>query len=171
LALEIGTGQSPINEDDSRAKVKAAGLKPVRVQGNVARHLDTLAALISGVVGSKSATEDAYAIVKRLLGLAYFYGGAQNAVEMQVWVTWLLYAVLVDLTDAVAEALNQPFAAISMEMVYRSLYYFTQAYQRSQATDVVAFLATNAKLYGIVKRPRTHRFSQLYGLQIVPWTA
>ncbi len=100
--------------------------------------------------------EDAYAIVKRLLGLAYFYGGAQNAVEMQVWATWLLYAVLVDLTDAVAEALNQPFAAISMEMVYRSLYYFTQAYQRGQATDVVAFLATNAKLYGIVKRPRKH---------------
>jgi len=98
--------------------------------------------------------EDAYAIVKRLLGLAYFYGGAQNAVEMQVWATWLLYAVLVDLTDAVAEALNQPFAAISMEMVYRSLYYFTQAYQRGQATDVVAFLATNAKLYGIVKRSR-----------------
>jgi hypothetical protein len=98
--------------------------------------------------------EDAYAIVKRLLGLAYFYGGAQNAVEMQVWATWLLYAVLVDLTDAVAEALNQPFAAISMEMVYRSLYYFTQAYHRGQATDVVAFLAANAKLYGIVKRPR-----------------
>jgi hypothetical protein len=66
--------------------------------------------------------EDAYAIVKRLLGLAYFYGGAQNAVEMQVWATWLLYAILVDLTDAVAEALKQPFAAISMEMVYRSLY-------------------------------------------------
>jgi hypothetical protein len=59
LALEIGTGQSPINEDDSRAKVKAAGLKPVRVQGNVARHLDTLAALISGIVGSKSTTEGA----------------------------------------------------------------------------------------------------------------
>jgi len=98
--------------------------------------------------------EDAYAIVKRLLGLAYFYCGAQNAVEMQVWATWLLYAVLVDLTDAVAEALNQPFAAISMEMVYRSLYYFTQAYQRGLATDVVTFLAANAKLYGIVKRLR-----------------
>jgi hypothetical protein len=73
---------------------------------------------------------------------------------MQVWATWLLYAVLVDLTDAVAEALNKPFAAISMEMGYRSLYYFTQVHQRGQATDVVAFLAANAKLYGVVKRPR-----------------
>jgi hypothetical protein len=98
--------------------------------------------------------EDAYAIVKRLLGLAYFYCGAQNAVEMQLWATWLLYAILVDLTDAVAEALNRPFAAISMEMVYRSLYYFTQVYHRGLATDPVAFLAANAKLYGIVKRPR-----------------
>jgi hypothetical protein len=96
--------------------------------------------------------EDAYAIVKRLLGLAYFYCGAQNAVEMQVWATWILYAVLVDLTDAVAEALNKPFAAISMEMVYRSLYYFTPAYQRGEATDIVTFLASEAAFYGIVKR-------------------
>lgn len=96
--------------------------------------------------------EDAYAIVKRLLGLAYFYCGAQNAVEMQLWATWILYAVLVDLTDAVAEAINKPFAAISMEMVYRSLYYFTPVYQRGEATDIVAFLAAEAALYGIVKR-------------------
>jgi hypothetical protein len=76
--------------------------------------------------------EDAYAIVKRLLGLAYFWCGAQNAVEIQVWATWLLYAVLVDLADSVAEALKQPFAAISIEMIYRSLYFFTQAHQRGQ---------------------------------------
>jgi hypothetical protein len=98
--------------------------------------------------------EDAYAIVKRLLGLAYFWCGSQNAVEMQVWATWLLYAVLVDLSDAVAEALNQPFAAISIEMVYRSLYFFTQAHQRGEATDIVVYLAANTKLLGIVKRER-----------------
>jgi hypothetical protein len=62
--------------------------------------------------------------VKRLLGLAYFWCGAQNAVELQLWATWLLYAVLVDLTDAVAEALEQPFANVSLEMVYRSLYFW-----------------------------------------------
>jgi hypothetical protein len=98
--------------------------------------------------------EDAYSIVKRLLDLAYFWCGAQNAVEMQVWATWLLYIVLVDLTDAVAEALNQPFAAISIEMVYRSLYFFTQAHTRGQADDVVTYLAANTKLLGIVKRTR-----------------
>ena len=98
--------------------------------------------------------EDAYAIVKRLLGLAYFWCGSQNAVEMQLWATWLLYAVLIDLCDAVAEALNQPFAAISVEMVYRSLYFFTQARQRGEATDVVTYLAANTKLLGIVKRKR-----------------
>ncbi len=96
--------------------------------------------------------EDAFAIVKRLLGLAYFWCGAQNAVEMQVWATWMLYAVLVDLTDAVADALNLPFAAISIEMVYRSLYFFTQAHQRDEANDVVVYLAANAKLFGIIKR-------------------
>ncbi|MDI6770606.1 MAG: hypothetical protein QMD04_13155 [Anaerolineales bacterium] len=110
--------------------------------------------------------EDAYAIVKRLLGLAYFWCGAQNAVEMQVWATWLLYAVLVDLTDAVAEALNQPFAAISIEMVYRSLYFFTQAHHRGETNNVVAYLAANAKLLGIVKRKR--KTARPSPLEIIP---
>jgi hypothetical protein len=98
--------------------------------------------------------EDAYALVKRLLGLAYFWVGSQNGVELQRWATWLLYAVLVDLTDAVADALNQPFAALSLEMVYRSLYFFTSAFQRGAATDVVAYLAANAKAFGILKQKR-----------------
>jgi hypothetical protein len=98
--------------------------------------------------------EDAYALVKRLLGLAYFWVGAQNGVALQLWATWLLYAILVDLTDAVAEALNRPLAAISLEMVYRSLYFFTQAYHRGEATDPVAYLAQNADWLGILKRPR-----------------
>jgi hypothetical protein len=101
--------------------------------------------------------EDAYATVKRLLGLAYFWCGSQNAVELQVWATWLLYAVLVDLTDAVAEALQHPFAALSLEMIYRSLYYFTQAYHRGEAADVVVYLAANAKWLGIVKRKRIRK--------------
>ena len=96
--------------------------------------------------------EDAYNVVNRLLGLAYFWSGSQNAVELQLWSTWLLYGVLVDLTDDVAEALHRPFAAISMEMVYRSLYYFTQAHQRGEADDLVTYLADNTKLLGIVKR-------------------
>lgn len=98
--------------------------------------------------------EDVFGIVKRLLGLAYFWTGAQNGVQLQVWATWLLYAVLVDLTDAVAEALNRPFADLSLEMVYRSVYHFTQAFHRGDATDPVAYLAANADWLGIIKRRR-----------------
>jgi len=98
--------------------------------------------------------EDAYNTIKRILGLAYFWCGAQNAVEMQLAATWILFAVLVDLTDAVAEILKTRFAALSLEMVYRSLPYFTQAYHKGRATDVVAFLATHAERYGILKRQR-----------------
>ncbi len=101
--------------------------------------------------------EDAYAIVKRLLGLAYFWTGSENGVCLQLWATWLLYAVLVDLTDAVADALNQPFAALSLEMVYRSLYHFTQTYHRGEATDVVQYLVANAKWLGILKRQRKRK--------------
>jgi hypothetical protein len=98
--------------------------------------------------------EEAYATVKRLLGLAYFWVGSQNGVQLQVWATWLLYAVLVDLTDAVAERLKQPWAALSLEMVYRSLSYVTHAHHRGETADPVAYLASHAKLLGIVKRQR-----------------
>lgn len=73
---------------------------------------------------------------------------------MQVWATWWLYIVLVDLTDTVAEALHQPFAAISIVMVYRSLYFFTQAHTRGQADGVVTYLAASTKLLDLVKCTR-----------------
>ena len=96
--------------------------------------------------------EDAYALVKRLLGLAYIWTGSENGVCRQLWATWLLYAVLVDLTDAVAEALQKPFAATSIEIVYRSLYFFGQAVQQGEAMDVIAYLTINAAWLGLVKR-------------------
>jgi hypothetical protein len=98
--------------------------------------------------------EDAYNTIKRLLGLAYFWGGAQNAVEMQLAASWILFAVLVDLTDAVAERLNKRFAALSLEMVYRSLSYYTIALHQGRATDVIQYLADRTAHLGIVKRRR-----------------
>ncbi len=89
-----------------------------------------------------------------MLGLAYFWVGSVNGVKVQVWATWLLYAVLVDLTDAVAERLAQPVEAVSLEMVYRGLSHFTHAYQQGVAADPVEYLATKAKALGILKRKR-----------------
>jgi hypothetical protein len=98
--------------------------------------------------------EDSFNVIKRLLGLAYFWTGSINGIQIQVWATWILYAVLVDLTDAVAQALNKPFQALSLEMVYRGLYHFTVAHQRGKADDPVAYLAADAKGLGILKRER-----------------
>jgi hypothetical protein len=103
--------------------------------------------------------EDAFNVIKRLLGLAYFWTGSLNGIQTQVWATWIVYAVLVDLSDAVAEALRKPFRAVSIEMVYRGLYHFTQAYHRGEATDPVAYLAAKAQELGILKRERKKRVS------------
>jgi hypothetical protein len=101
--------------------------------------------------------EDSFNVVKRLLGLGYFWSGSINGVQIQVWATWILYAVLIDLTDAVAAALNKPFQALSVEMVYRGLYHYTVAQHRGKATDPVAYLAGGAKGLGILKRERKKR--------------
>jgi hypothetical protein len=103
--------------------------------------------------------EDIFQLVKRLLGLAYFWVGSINGVQVQVWATWILYAVLIDLTDRVAEVLRRPFSEISVEMVYRGLYHFTMAYHKGKASDPVQFLAQEAELLGILKRKRRRKSS------------
>ena len=103
--------------------------------------------------------EEAFLITKRLLGLSYLWSGAYNAIALQVWSTWLLYAVLIDLSDAIAEELSLPLDAMSLEMTYRGLYHFTSAFHRGEAADPVAYLAAQSDL-GLVKRRRKHRERQ-----------
>lgn len=70
--------------------------------------------------------------------------------------------MLVDLCDAVAEELMLPFDRISLEMVFRGLYHFTQAYARGEATDPVKyFAAPENRDLGVVKRLRKKRLQAL----------
>lgn len=96
--------------------------------------------------------EQAFNTVKRLLGLAYFWSGSQNSVELQLWSTWIVYAILIDLCDQVAGLRNLLFDRISIEMVYRSLYHYLKIHARGDADDLPGWLATCDKVYGIVKR-------------------
>jgi hypothetical protein len=95
--------------------------------------------------------EDAFNIAKRLLGLAYFWVGSLNGVQVQIWATWLFYALLVDLSDQVAEAMKRPLADISIEMVFKGLYHFAQEKKIGRVSDPVQYLVQDAKLLGIIK--------------------
>jgi hypothetical protein len=95
--------------------------------------------------------EDAFNIAKRLLGLAYFWVGSINGIQVQLWATWLFYALLVDLSDQVAEAMKRPLADISIEMVFKALYHFTQEKKLGRASDPIQYLVQDAKLLGIIK--------------------
>ena len=109
---------------------------------------------VVALYGQRWRIEEVFLVVKRLLGLAYLWVGSLNGIQTQVWATWLLYAVLVDLTDDIANVLQQPFDALSLEMVFRGLYHFTQAFHRQQATEPVAYLAAQAKRLGLIKHKR-----------------
>ena len=96
--------------------------------------------------------EEAFHTVKRLLGLSYLWTGSINGIKLQVWATWLFYAVLVDLGDAIADELSLPFDRISLEMVYRGLYHFSVAYDKGKATDPVKYFAAKENQdLGVVK--------------------
>lgn len=96
--------------------------------------------------------EDAFNTAKRLLNLGYLWTGSLNGIQLQIWATWLFYVVLVDLGDAVADAMNLPFERISLEMLHRGFYHFIQAFNKGKASDPIAYFAApeNQDL-GIVK--------------------
>ena len=108
--------------------------------------------------------EEAFFIVKRILHLSYLWTGSINGVLLQVWSTWLFFAVLVDLGDAVADELMIPFDRISLEMlVRRGFYHFSVAYQKGLAQDPVKYFAApeNQDL-GIIKRQRKKSSSSAF---------
>lgn len=113
--------------------------------------------------------ETAFCLVKRLLNLAYLWGGSFNGVKLQVWATWLFYLVLLDLADAVADELSLPTEHISVEMLFRGLYHVTVAANQGKATDPIRyFAATENKDLGIVKRFPKARQNQRLDLSPYP---
>lgn len=110
--------------------------------------------------------EDAFNTAKRLLGLAYLWTGSVNGIQLQIWATWLFYAVLVDLGDAVADAMALPFDRISLEMLFRGIYHFTQDRYKGKASDPIAYFADpKNKDLGIVKQKR----KQIPKLDLIPF--
>lgn len=111
--------------------------------------------VVADLYGRRWRIEEAFNTVKRLLGLSYIWTGSLNGIQLQLWGTWLFYAVLVDLGDAVADEVSLPFDRISLEMVYRGLYHFYVAHHKGLASDPVKyFAAPENKDLGIVKSIR-----------------
>ncbi len=112
--------------------------------------------------------EEAFYTVKRLLGLSYLWTGSINGIKLQVWATWLFYAVLVDLGDAVADELALPFDRISLEMIFRGLYHFSVAYDKGNADDPIKYFAAKENQdLGVVKALR----KPVFRLDLSPFPA
>ncbi len=99
--------------------------------------------------------EEAFNTVKRLLGLSYLWTGSINGVKLQVWATWLFYAVLVDVGDAITDELALPFDRISLEMVYGDSTTLVSPMTKAKQQTLLAYFASpeNQDL-GVVKSLR-----------------
>ncbi|MEL7521036.1 MAG: IS4 family transposase [Cyanobacteria bacterium J06631_2] len=114
--------------------------------------------VVSDLYSRRWRIEESFLLLKRLLGLSYLWTGSVNGIKLQLWATWLFYAVLIDLSDEVADELTLPFDSISVEMVFRGIYHFTQALNQGNATNIVAyFTAPKNRDLGIVKTLRPKR--------------
>ena len=105
--------------------------------------------------------EEAFNTTKRLLNLSYLWTGSLNGIQLQIWATWLFYALLLDLGDAVADRIGVPFERISLEMLLRGLYHFSRAYSRGLASDPVSYFADPANRDLAVVKPLRKPISRL----------
>ena len=65
--------------------------------------------------------------------------------------------------------LTLPLNSISVEMVFRGIYHFTQAASQGNATDLIAYLTSQGNRdLGIVKSPRPKRAKPILDLSPFP---
>lgn len=113
--------------------------------------------------------EESFLLLKRLLGLSYLWTGSINGIKLQIWSTWLFYAILLDLCDEIADELTLPANSISVEMLFRGIYHFTQAASQGNASGLITYLtASENHDLGIVKSPRPKRAKPLLNLSPSP---
>ena len=67
--------------------------------------------------------------------------------------------MLLGFADEVAGLLRLPFERISVEMVFRSTYYYTKAVERGDTRSMPEYLADRSTDLGIVKRKRKNEMS------------
>ena len=111
--------------------------------------------------------EDAFLLTKRVLDLAYLWSGSRNAVQLQVYATLIFYGVLIEVCQETAMLLGQPLERISVEMVFRGFYHYSQALQKGSSRSLVSFLTEHARLLGLVKRVRKRDREHLEGSALV----
>ena len=115
--------------------------------------------------------EETFLLLKRLLGLSYLWTGSVNGIKLQLWATWLFYVVLIDLADEVADELAKPFESISVEMVFRGIYHFTQALAQGFTGNFVSYLtAPENQDLGVIKASRPQRLRPPLNLSPFPST-
>jgi len=154
--IRLGTGQNG-------APILTMRLIEVRVGRNWHRYVTSVLEpdvlppfVVADLYRRRWRIEDAFNTAKRLLGLSYLWTGSVNGIQLQIWATWLFYAILVDLGDAVADAMALPFDRISLEMLFRGIYHFTQARRNGKASDdpIAYFADPQNNDLGIVKQKR-----------------
>jgi hypothetical protein len=112
--------------------------------------------------------EDAFNLTKRLLGLSYLWVGGSNGVQLQLYATWMFYAVLTDLCADVAIAVSHPLERISVEMVFRSLYFFNRAQAVQPDIELIPWLVEHQRSMGLLKAVR-HRHRQAAAQSLDIW--
>jgi hypothetical protein len=65
--------------------------------------------------------EDAFALTKRLLDLAYVWTGSTNGVQLQISAPLMFYAGLLRVCQQVAQVLSEPLERLSVAMVCRAV--------------------------------------------------
>jgi hypothetical protein len=70
---------------------------------------------------------------------------AEAMLQIQFWSAWLLHAMLLDISDALAEVLQQPAGSLPIRNIYRGLHDFYHTQRLDNTDDPIIYLAAKAR--------------------------
>ena len=92
-------------------------------------------------------SEEACALPKRGVALAYWWTGSTNTGQVPLSATLIVSAVLLTLCPQVAAVWGEPLARIAVARVCRAFSHYSHAVQGGEADDLGRFVAAHAKLW------------------------
>jgi len=100
--------------------------------------------------------EKTFNYVKRNLNLSYMWSSDYTIVETQVYITFIVYTVMVDLIRKTAISLEIDQDRISFNMIKKSFFQFSQ----QNKYNIIDFLCLKAKKLGIIKSIRNFQIKK-----------
>lgn len=86
---------------------------------------------------------------------------------IQIYATWIIYAVIANVCSQVAARLDVQIDRISYQLIFEGFYHFAKAYADGRASQLIDYLVENHRMLSLIKQKRKRiRLKDLQWLKV-----